>query len=177
MSVYKVTYKTQANKTYRDLHMYSCCVSHCLQHSPASRLSRAVLLIKSMALDVEDLMWSLKDRCSSSSLMERDIPISIHQNVATSNFYLVPSPVPVLAQIYYCTLVSCQSCTFPLLLLFLPWMIGMFKDFIFIWPVSASIWLCYILCTGLVPASLSFSLCSAPVWAVHSHLLQQASVR
>lgn len=61
------------------VHTYTCCISHSLRHSPASRLSPAVLLSMSRALEVEDLMWSLKDFCSSNSLIERDMPISIHR--------------------------------------------------------------------------------------------------
>lgn len=61
------------------VHTYTCCISHSLRHSPASRLSPAVLLSMSRALEVEDLMWSLKDLCNSNSLIERDMPISIHR--------------------------------------------------------------------------------------------------
>lgn len=109
--MYAITYITQSNKHVHVLHQYlHTYISHCPHHSPAIRLSRAVLLSMSRALEVDDLRWSLKDLCSSSNLMERDMPISIHRNLSTSVSYLVSTPVPAP------TSVPCQSHPFPLLL-------------------------------------------------------------
>lgn len=57
----------------KHLHTCTCWLSRQFQLLPASRPSLAGLLSISRALEVEDLMWSLKDLWSSSSLIERDI--------------------------------------------------------------------------------------------------------
>lgn len=95
----------------------TCSVGHCLRHSPAGRLSRADLLSRSRALEVEDLMWSLKDLCSSSSLMERDMPISIHR-IPPIYVRLLPCPAPASDRVDYCAFAPRQSRLFSLLLFF-----------------------------------------------------------
>lgn len=122
---YVCNHISQANKNIHVLHQYlHTYINHSPHHSPAIRLSRAVLLSMSRALEVDDLRWSLKDLCSSSNLMERDMPISIHRNLSTSVSYLVSTPVPAPAS------VPCQSHPFPLLLFFffLSCTISLFKS-------------------------------------------------
>lgn len=96
-SIYTMTCKTQANKHVHVLFIYLHTLD-VIRYSPADRLSRADLLSISRAFEVEDLMWSLKDLCSSSSLMERDMLTHIQhrpdQNYVSPESHLVSTPVP-----------------------------------------------------------------------------------
>ena len=65
--------------TYTHLHTYKLSVRQTDRqtdrHSPAPLLCGDVLLIRCRARDVEYLMWSLKDRCSSSRRIEWDMTL------------------------------------------------------------------------------------------------------
>lgn len=130
---------------------------------PASRLSRAGLLSISRALLVDDLMWSLKDLCSSSSLIDRDISTSIRPKLTYAT--LLPTPVPdeidFPRQIHFAPLLHFSSPNIHMLIF----------AFLYYLPLSGSVASLF-QCPSPPP-----SLCFVGVQPVHSSLLQQASVQ
>lgn len=125
------------------------CICPSPSHLPTTRLSAAVLLMISKPLKADDLRCSPKDLCSKNSLLEWDMPMSIHQILIYHR--LPPCPWSGFCWDLFLALV---------LLLF----------------YTAS-WHCTTFLTQLcspVSLSLSLSISPLPAWPVCSCLLQRA---
>lgn len=145
---------TKENKCFqvrqKNAYIRTICICPSSRHLPGNRLAAAVLPMMSKPLKVHDLRWSAKDFCSKNSLLEWDMPISIHQ----SWIHLRTPPFRrFLFWDLFIALLSQQFVLFSAATLYLTTFIAQLRS-----PVSCS---------------LSLSIRHFPAWTVCACLLQK----